>query len=129
MGSSGNDTLQLSVPAQGVSAGPLGRVGGAVHLLHCHGRGMAPGTPADKENVRGAGRAPVIVGLSSVNQSILKVILCFLSPGRVMSMAPFQSRWGRRKGGGRGELKYLNTPFEHYTERFLLSSLPLLVEY
>lgn len=62
---------------------------------------MAPGTPADKETLRGAAPAPAIVGLSSVNQSILKVILRFLSPWRVMSTAPFQSRWRRRKGGER----------------------------
>lgn len=52
----------------------------AVRRLHRNGQGMAPGTPADKENLEGAGRAPVIVGLSSVTQSIWKAILYFLSP-------------------------------------------------
>lgn len=75
-------TAQLGTPDQGASAGSWDRDGrGAVCGLHCHGQGMAPGTPADKETLWAAAPPPAIVGLSSVNQSILKGFSVFFHPG------------------------------------------------
>lgn len=73
---------------------------------------MAPGSPVDKGNLKGAWRAPVTVCLSSVSQFESDSPFSFTLTGcsvrtRVRSRASFQSRWRRRKEEEGGYLKYL----------------------